>query len=191
MVSSQFRFDLHSIRAADWGSCDMTTTPPPSQHAMQLFAETEATTNDLGHQLAAVLEPGLVVALVGDLGAGKTRLVKAIAAGLGIPSESVNSPTFTLVQEYSGRVPLRHCDTYRLRDPNEFLDLGLDELLAPDGIALIEWADRVIHLLPRDLLRIEIRIVSPTAREFTITATGKTSQKLLDELRAAMASAAG
>jgi tRNA threonylcarbamoyladenosine biosynthesis protein TsaE len=166
----------------------MPATVPPESEPVEVPAGTEDATADLGRQLATVLEPGAVVALVGDLGAGKTRLVKAIAVGLGIPAESVNSPTFTLVQEYPGPVPLRHCDTYRLRDPGEFLDLGLDELLAPDGIALIEWADRVMHLLPRDLLRIEIRIVSPTAREFVITATGKSSRTMLAKLRAVIAS---
>jgi tRNA threonylcarbamoyladenosine biosynthesis protein TsaE len=70
-----------------------------------------------------------------------------------------------------------------LRDPDEFQDLGLDELLATDGIALIEWADRVTHLLPRDRLRIEIKIISPTAREFQITATGKTSRQMLADFK--------
>ncbi len=166
----------------------MPDTPLAEADRIEILADSEDATNELGRHLAAVLEPGAVVALVGDLGAGKTRLVKSIAAGLGIPAEYVNSPTFTLVQEYPGQVPLRHCDTYRLRDPDEFLDLGLDELLAPDGIALIEWADRVMHLLPRDLVRIEIRIVSPTAREFAITATGKSSRAMLAKLQAVIAS---
>ena len=150
---------------------------------MQLITESEEATTLFGNQLATVLEPGNVLALIGDLGAGKTRIVQAIAGGLGVPPGAVNSPTFTLVQEYEGRIPLRHCDTYRLRSPNEFLDLGLDELLAPDGIALVEWADRVMHLLPRDLLRIEIRILSPTSREFELTATGKLSRRILDSLQ--------
>lgn len=99
---------------------------------MQLVVDTEEATNFLGRQIAEVLQPGTIISLVGDLGAGKTRLVQAIAVGLDVPVEIVNSPTFTLVQEYPGRIPLRHCDTYRLRDPDEFLDLGLDELLAMD-----------------------------------------------------------
>ncbi len=167
----------------------MPDTSLAEAYRVEILADSEDATNELGRQLAAVLEPGAVVALVGDLGAGKTLFVKAIAAGLGIPVDSVNSPTFTLVQEYPGPIPLRHCDTYRLRDPNEFLDLGLDELLAPDGIALIEWADRVMHLLPRDVLRIEIRIVSPTAREFALTATGKSSRNMLAKLQGVIESA--
>ena len=156
----------------------------PIDGCSQVFTDTEEATFCLGYQLASVLEPGAVLALIGDLGAGKTRLVQAIAVGLDVPLDQVNSPTFTLVQEYTGRIPLRHCDTYRLRDPDEFLDLGLDELLAMDGIAVVEWADRVMHLLPRDLLRIQIRIISPTQRAFQFTATGKSSHALLARLQA-------
>ncbi|MDB5346664.1 MAG: tsaE [Schlesneria sp.] len=162
---------------------DMNSTAPPPDDSVQVITETEETTSLLGRQLGEILVPGAVLALIGDLGAGKTRLVQAIAVALDVPLEMVNSPTFTLVQEYPGRIPLRHCDTYRLRDPDEFQDLGLDELLSPDGIALIEWADRVAHLLPRDLLRIEIRILSETARKFQITATGKMSRLMLENLK--------
>ncbi|MEI8378483.1 MAG: tRNA (adenosine(37)-N6)-threonylcarbamoyltransferase complex ATPase subunit type 1 TsaE [Planctomycetota bacterium] len=162
----------------------MSDSPKFAENQLQIGVESEEATVQLGRQIAESLESGAIVALVGDLGAGKTRLVQAIAVGLGVPVDQVNSPTFTLVQEYAGRIPLRHCDTYRLRNPDEFLDLGLDELLAVDGIALIEWADRVQHLLPRDLLRIEIRILSPTAREFTLVATGKISRSILVRLTA-------
>lgn len=157
----------------------MTQLPTPPKNCTQVITESEEATSRLGRQLAQALVPGAVLALSGNLGAGKTRLVQAIASALDVPTELVNSPTFTLIQEYPGRIPLRHCDTYRLRDPDEFQDLGLDELLATDGIALIEWADRVAHLLPRDLLRIDITILSPTSRQFEITATGKTSQQML------------
>lgn len=161
----------------------MNSNPPTSDDSIQVVTETEEATSLLGRQLGEILVPGAVLALIGDLGAGKTRLVQAIAVALDVPLELVNSPTFTLVQEYPGRIPLRHCDTYRLRDPDEFQDLGLDELLSTDGIALIEWADRVIHLLPRDLLRIEIRILSETTREFQITASGRMSRLMLEDLK--------
>lgn len=151
---------------------------------MQLVVDNEEATNSLGRQIAEVLQPGAIISLVGDLGAGKTRLVQAIAVGLDVPVEMVNSPTFTLVQEYPGRITLRHCDTYRLHDPDEFLELGLDELLAMDGVALIEWGDRVMHLLPRDVLKIEFSIKSPTSRLITISATGKLSRTVLETLQA-------
>lgn len=164
----------------------MPDSPISTGNKLIIRVESEAETTQLGRLIAAALEPGTVIALVGDLGAGKTRLVQAIAVGLDVPIEQVNSPTFTLVQEYAGRIPLRHCDTYRLRDPDEFLDLGLDELMAIDGIALIEWADRVEHLLPRDRLKIEIQIDSPNSRELTLTATGKVSKSILEKLKNAI-----
>ncbi len=142
----------------------------------------EAETSFVGHQIGLMLNSGDVVALIGDLGAGKTRFVKAVAQAWDVPEEEVNSPTFTLIQEYPGRVPIRHCDSYRLRSPEEFADLGLDELFASDGIALVEWADRVEEYLPRDRLEIRITIDSPTARTFELLATGKRSRRILSQL---------
>lgn len=145
----------------------------------QVISASEEMTSRIGKVLGQSLQPGAILALSGDLGAGKTRLVQAIATSLGVPTEQVNSPTFTLVQEYEGTFPIRHCDTYRLRDVDEFLDLGLDELLAPDGIAIIEWAERVHHLLPKDILIIAIQILSPTSRQFDFMARGRFSASVL------------
>jgi tRNA threonylcarbamoyladenosine biosynthesis protein TsaE len=169
----------------------MLTVQHQDNCQLQLAAESEADTFELGRWLAQVLRPGAIVALVGDLGAGKTRLVQALAAALDVPSDDVSSPTFTLVQEYVGRVSLRHCDTYRLRHPDEFLDLGLDELFASDGIALVEWADRVAHLLPRDVLTIRIEITSPDSRLFRIEASGAESRATCRRLAGLAAHQAG
>lgn len=154
----------------------MLTVQHRDDSQLRLSADSEEDTREFGRRLAQALQPGAIVALVGDLGAGKTRLVQAFAAALDVPPDVVNSPTFTLVQEYAGRIPLRHCDTYRLRNPEEFLDLGLDELFARDGIALVEWADRVAHLLPRDVLTIRIEITSPDSRVFRVEASGASSR---------------
>ena len=103
----------------------------------------EQETADVGRALAATLSAGDVVLLVGDLGAGKTAFVRGLAEGLGVPASEVSSPTFTLVQEYrSGRLPLFHVDLYRLNDPREVDDLGLDEI-AEDGVLAIEWAEKL------------------------------------------------
>lgn len=147
-----------------------------------LQVDSEDQTNDLGLQIAAVVNPGDVIALIGDLGAGKTRLVKAVAQAFGVPVDEVNSPTFTLIHEYHGRVLIRHCDTYRLRNADEFADLGLDELFARDGIAFVEWADRVDEYLPSDRLEIQFRIESPTTRIIEFSATGIRSRQILDAL---------
>src|SRR5215472_8776139 len=97
-----------------------------------------------GRRLAELLFPGAVVALVGPLGAGKTHLVRALAEGLGIAdSRVVSSPTFVLIQEYDARLPIYHFDAYRLKNPAEFANLGIEEYFAAEGVCLIEWADRV------------------------------------------------
>ena len=150
------------------------------QHIFELASE--ADTEGFGTRLANQLQPGDVIALIGPLGAGKTRLTKAVAQGLGVPQELVNSPTFTLIQEYSGRLPIRHCDAYRLKNPAEFCELGLDELFGAEGVALIEWADRVLDDLPPDRLEIRLEPISLTARRVTLTASGARSTVLLKTL---------
>ena len=109
-----------------------------------------------GLQLAEELAPGSVIALSGDLGAGKTTLTQAIAEGLGV-REPVSSPTFLLIKEYdSGRLPLYHFDVYRLDDPDELLELGYEDYFYGDGVCVIEWADRIEDLLPEDALRFRL-----------------------------------
>ena len=146
-------------------------------------ASSEAETWEIASKLAPVIKLGDTVALIGDLGSGKTRFVKALAAAWGVPDDEVSSPTFTLIQEYEGTVLVRHCDTYRLRDAEEFADLGLDELFAADGVALVEWADRVVEYLPRDRLEVRITIESPVARNIGICATGVRTRRILGQLR--------
>src|SRR5262245_57352159 len=122
----------------------------------EFLSRSEADTERLGAALAAAVEPGSVVALVGDHGAGKTRLVQATATALGVDRRAVSSPTFVLIHEYDGRLPVWHFDTYRLRDVDEFLELGAEELLSSGGVSFVEWADRVAEALPADHLRIEL-----------------------------------
>ena len=123
----------------------------------------------LGRTLARRLDVGCCVALIGSLGAGKTALVRGIAAGLGLgEARLVSSPTYVLVHEYPCRVPVYHLDLYRMVDPEgELFDLGLDEMLTA-GVVLIEWADRVEKTLPRGHTEIRIEIASPTHRRFTL-----------------------
>ena len=144
--------------------------------------DSESETAEVATQIAGIVGPGDVIALIGNLGAGKTRFTKAFAAAWGVPLDEVNSPTFTLIHEYAGRIPIRHCDTYRLRQLEEFADLGLDELFASDGIALVEWADRVTEYLPRDRLEIRLQIHSMSSRTIELSATGKRSRALLSSL---------
>ena len=142
----------------------------------------EDDTKRFGQWLAEFLKPGLVLALIGNLGSGKTRLVQAVAETLGVDRKLVNSPTFVLMQEYAGELPIYHFDVYRLNDEHEFLDLGADELMDSDGVCLIEWADRVRNVLPADVVTINFEITGPTARRFHISASGSNSQALVESL---------
>src|SRR6476661_7046391 len=120
-----------------------------------------------GRRLGALLFPGAVVALVGQLGAGKTHLTRAVAEGLGVKNPAaVNSPTFVLIQEYPARLPIYHFDAYRLSGPREFADLGVEEYFRGEGVCLVEWADKVDATLPAEHLRIEIEIVDADRRRF-------------------------
>jgi tRNA threonylcarbamoyladenosine biosynthesis protein TsaE len=135
-------------------------------------AQNEADTERLGAALGKTLPPGTVIGLIGTLGAGKTRLVQAVASALGVPRANVTSPTFVLVNEYKGgRLPIYHFDTYRLKDDDEFLNLGPDEYFDSAGLTFVEWADRVANLLPAERIEIEIEVAGDTARTFFIRGT--------------------
>ena len=122
-----------------------------------MILKNEEETRAFGLELGASLRKGDIVALIGDLGTGKTALTKYIAEGLGI-RETITSPTFTIVQEYrQGRLPLYHFDVYRIGDPEEMYELGYEEYFYGDGVCVIEWADLIEELLPEytKVIRIE------------------------------------
>lgn len=123
---------------------------------MEINIDNEEATRQYGHRLAEEAVPGQVIALTGDLGAGKTTLTKAIAEGLNI-KEPISSPTFAIIKEYTdGRIPLYHFDVYRLDDEEEMYNLGYEEYFFGDGLTIVEWADKVEGLLPEDTVRIDI-----------------------------------
>lgn len=118
----------------------------------EVIIRSEADTRDFGHRLAERLGPDTVVALIGDLGTGKTTLTKYIAEGLGV-KEPVTSPTFTIVREYySGRLPLYHFDVYRLETGADLFEIGAEEYFCRGGVSIVEWADRAAEILPDDTL---------------------------------------
>ena len=136
-----------------------------------------------GRKLGRLLEAGDVVALIGELGAGKTALAQGIARGLGVPQDTyIASPTFTLINEYRGRVPLYHLDFYRIDHPSECVQLGLEDYLGGAGVALIEWADKIASLLPGDHLAIRLAHMDDTTRRALLCATGDRSAALLRAL---------
>ena len=131
-------------------------------------------TEDLGRRLGTHLFPGAVVALTGPLGAGKTFLTRATAIGLGIPDERmVTSPTFVLIQEYAGRLPIYHFDLYRLAKGNDFLDLGAAEYLEGQGVCLIEWADKFPAFLPAERLDVSLEPCGEESRRANLIGHGE------------------
>lgn len=149
------------------------------------LAEDEQATERLAAQVAESLPSTLTIALVGTLGAGKTRFVQGLATALGVDRQEVVSPTFVLCQQYQGDRKLYHLDAYRLADSDEFLELGVDECFAEQGaITLIEWADRVEDCLPADHLRIDIEWLDDTVRQFQFAGFGPESAAVVRRLSA-------
>jgi len=138
-----------------------------------------AATQRLGEALGRLLQAGDVVALSGDLGAGKTCFAQGLARGLGVPAdERVQSPTFTIVSEHQGRLPLYHMDLYRIGDRGELAELGLEQYLEGAGVCAIEWLDRFPGLAPADHLELRLTIAGPRRRTLTAIAHGPRSAAL-------------
>ncbi len=135
-------------------------------------ASDESATARLGVALAELLPDGVVVGLYGTLGAGKTRLVQEIAVACGVSRRQVVSPTFVLVQEHHARRSIYHFDAYRLKDEDEFLELGPDEYFDGSGLVLIEWADKVQSCLPGQRIEIHVEVDGETSRQFDVVAVG-------------------
>jgi tRNA threonylcarbamoyladenosine biosynthesis protein TsaE len=136
-------------------------------------------THRLGVRLGELLQPGDFVGLVGDLGAGKTHLVRGVAEGAGVSRSEVASPTFAIVYPYRGRVPLYHADLYRLADYDELYATGFLDLVGGDGAVLVEWLDRVPEAAPREYLRITLRDTGEESRELVAEAWGSRPAELL------------
>ncbi|AIM16790.1 MULTISPECIES: tRNA (adenosine(37)-N6)-threonylcarbamoyltransferase complex ATPase subunit type 1 TsaE [Neobacillus] len=136
-------------------------------------------TAQFAEKLARFLKPGDVIALEGDLGAGKTTFTKGLAKGLEI-KRTVNSPTFTIIKEYRGRLPLYHMDVYRVADSME--DLGFDEYFEGDGVTVVEWAHLIEEQLPEELLTIFIYRVEEDNRRLVLEPKGERYQQLCKEI---------
>lgn len=140
---------------------------------LQYTSRNEEQTRKLGRRLAEVLPDGSVCALVGTLGAGKTRLVQGVVEGCGIPPGTASSPTFVLIREYDeGERPVYHFDAYRLESEAEFLKLGPEEYFEGDGLSFVEWADRVAGALPEERIEIHIEVIDETTRLFVLYCFG-------------------
>ena len=133
-----------------------------------VITNSAAETRELGKRLAEKLKAGDVILLEGDLGAGKSEFARGVAKGLGV-TETVTSPSFTILNVYeSGKLPLYHFDWYRLESEEELYELGMDEYLGGDGIAVVEWAERCPEAVPENVLRIRLEVTGGESRRITV-----------------------
>ena len=136
---------------------------------MKVLSTSPESTLDIGKKLGSICEPGDVICLAGDLGAGKTTMAQAIAAGFGVDeSEYVTSPTFAIMHEYRGRIPIYHMDFYRLGSSEDVMELGLEDYFHGDGLTLIEWFERARDLLPESVLVIHLNYMDESSREISL-----------------------
>ncbi|WP_230131323.1 tRNA (adenosine(37)-N6)-threonylcarbamoyltransferase complex ATPase subunit type 1 TsaE [Bacillus sp. CECT 9360] len=149
------------------------------QQQFEFISNSEEETAQFAENLAAKLSSGDVLALEGDLGAGKTAFTKGIASGLGV-TRTVNSPTFTIIKEYHGRIPLYHMDVYRVSDAGE--DLGFEEYFEGEGVTVVEWAHLIKDQLPEDLLVISIFRKGETSRRLVLEPRGERYTSLCKEI---------
>ena len=142
-------------------------------------ADNAEETIGFAERIASLLEAGDVITLEGDLGAGKTTFTKGIARGLGI-TKTVNSPTFTIIKEYQGKMPLYHMDVYRLKDSDE--DLGFDEYFEGDGVTVVDWAHLIEDQLPLEYLQIQLFYYNTSGRKIILSPKGSRYMQLCKEL---------
>lgn len=154
---------------------------------MRLLSNSPEETREIGRALGRLLEKGSVVALVGNLGSGKTVFTQGLARGLDVgPDEYVSSPSFALVNQYRGRMPVFHVDTYRLRGELELVALGYEEFFDTNGATVIEWADKVSGLLPEMHILVEFTILGREARELNLSLAGNWPAEKAAAMQAAL-----
>jgi tRNA threonylcarbamoyladenosine biosynthesis protein TsaE len=137
---------------------------------LELRSSSEADTLAIARALGEVLIPGDVVALTGELGAGKTVFCKGVGEALGIPADRIVSPSFTIVTEHAGTLPFRHVDVYRLSSEREAADIGLEEVLAGEGICLVEWAEKIANMLPNSCIKVRFSFSEDGGRRLFFSA---------------------
>ena len=151
---------------------------------MVILSKSTSETIRIGKSIGSRLLPGDVVALVGELGAGKTQFIKGLAAGVGIGNPTyISSPSFTLINEYPGEIPFYHIDLFRLEREKEAEELGLEDYFQGGGITAIEWADKIISLLPKEMLFIHIAYTGKNTRSLEITGKGERYQELVSQIQ--------
>ncbi|MDP3142743.1 MAG: tRNA (adenosine(37)-N6)-threonylcarbamoyltransferase complex ATPase subunit type 1 TsaE [Candidatus Omnitrophota bacterium] len=149
---------------------------------MKLITNSAGETRKLAEKIARLLKGKEILCLFGQLGSGKTTFTKGLAKGMGIKSIDVNSPSFVLMKKYQGRLPLYHFDLYRIKGASELCDIGYEEFIYGDGVAVVEWAERMSGLLPKDHLRVEFSLLGQDQRQIKISAKNKYYRDLIKKL---------
>lgn len=150
---------------------------------MKITTHSSKETIAIGKKIAKYLQKGDIICLYGELGTGKTVLAKGIACGLGIKENEIISPTFVLIRKHLGKkLDFFHFDLYRLSSPKDIIGLGYEEYLYDDGITVIEWADRLRHLLPEEFLKIKLTISGDKLRLLEFSGFGKRYKELLKKI---------
>lgn len=148
-----------------------------------LYTSDPEETIQLGQCIGEILRPGSIIGLCGELGTGKTHLIKGLARGLGVDERYyVTSPSFTIINEYPGRIPLNHLDLYRLENMDQMEELGYEEYFYGEGVTAIEWAEKILPLLPENRLMVEISHFNDNRRMFKITGRGHPYRDIVGEI---------
>ncbi len=150
---------------------------------MKIVSRSAGKTRQIGRLLAKGIKKGDIICLFGSLGSGKTELTKGIAQGLGIKSQEIISPTFVLLRRHLGSVALYHFDLYRLERVKDILNLGYEEFLYNDAVSVIEWADRLKCLLPKEYLKINLKVLGKTMRRIEIEPVGERYGKFIELIK--------
>jgi tRNA threonylcarbamoyladenosine biosynthesis protein TsaE len=151
----------------------------------EIISISPSATVNLGRKIGQQLKPGGVIALMGELGCGKTLITRGICDGLGVPERQVSSPSFVLVNEYRGRLPVFHIDLYRLSGIDDSIEIGITDYFkrAQEGVMIVEWAEKIIDILPADLIKVEFDIISKQKRRIVFSSTSRRFAGLFKELK--------
>ena len=151
-----------------------------TQMIKNIYLNNDQETREIGFKLGKLLKPGSIVCLIGDLGAGKTTMTQSLAEALEV-DDYITSPTFTIVNQYEGKMPLYHFDVYRIGCSEEMYDIGFEEYINGDGVCIIEWANIIEDILPDEYLKIELNY-KDMGREMTLITYGEEYEKIVEEL---------
>ena len=151
-----------------------------TQMIKNIYLNNDQETREIGFKLGKLLKPGSIVCLIGDLGAGKTTMTQSLAEALEV-DDYITSPTFTIVNQYEGKMPLYHFDVYRIGCSEEMYDIGFEEYINGDGVCIIEWANIIEDILPDEYLKIELNY-KDMGREMTLIHYGEEYEKIVEEL---------